>query len=116
MSLLQAWHIHMHKLKGAHVVQHQVIDVQAMLIALMACLVPALPRLNKHKPEVHMCTLPAVAIIAMNAVGLLILDISYMALMLTRPWYNGGTGDAYLVRQACPHDTSVTVISCCPWP
>lgn len=79
------------------VMQHQVIDAQAMLIALMACLVPALPRLNKHKPAVHLCTLPAVAVLAMNAVGLLILDISYMALLLTRPWFEGGTGDAYLV-------------------
>ena len=106
----------MQKLTGAHVLQHEVIDVQAVLIALMACLVPALPRLNKHKPAIHLCTLPAVAIIAMSVVGLLILDISYMALLLSRPWFHGGTGNAYLVRQARLYANSVCCdnLSCLP--
>ena len=77
--------------------QHQVIDCEAMLVALVACLVPALPRLNRHKPAFHLFTLPAAAVIAVAAVLLLILDVSYMAFLVTRPWFGGGTGDAYLV-------------------
>ena len=88
--------------------QHQMIDVQAMLVVLTACLVPPLPRLNKHKPAFRLCTLPALAILTMNAVGLLILDISYMALLLTRPWYDGGTGGAYLVSPVLLHHHHVT--------
>lgn len=77
--------------------QHQVIDIEAMLVALVACLVPALPCLNKHKPAFHLFTLPAAAVIAVAAVMLLVLDVSYMALLITRPWFDGGTGNSYLV-------------------
>ena len=94
--------------------QNQVIDIQAMLVPLVACLVPVLPRLNRHKPAFHLGTLHAIAVIALNAVGLLILDISYMALLLSRPWFHGGTGDAYMVSHTCP---SVTIfpkfVVCC---
>ena len=84
-----------------HVVQNQVIDVQAMLVALVACLVPPLPRLNKHKPAFHLGTLRAIAFIAVNALGLLVLDISYMVLLRSKPWFHGGNGTAYMVSQTC---------------
>lgn len=98
---LDLWHA---KLTEEHVLQHQVIDVEAMLVALLACLVPALPRLNRHKPAFHLFTLPAAAVIAMAAAVLLILDVSYMAFLVTRPWFDGGTGNAYLVSAgiSCP--------------
>ena len=82
--------------------QNQMIDVQAMLVALVACLVPPLPRLNKHKPPERLCTFPALALIAMNAIGLLCLDISYTVLLVTRPWFKGGTGSSYMVSLSTP--------------
>ena len=80
-----------------HMLQEQAIDVQAMLVALVACLVPPLPRLNRHKPAFRLFTLPAAAVIAVGVVVLLILDVSYMALLITRSWFDRGTGTAYLV-------------------
>ena len=87
--------------------QHQVIDIEAMLVALMACLVPALPCLNRHKPAFHLFTLPAAAVIAMAAAILLMLDVTYMTLLITRPWFGGGTGDAYMVS------SGMTYLSLC---
>jgi len=84
------------------VVQSGAIDAQAMTMALAACLVPPLARLNRHKPSDRMCTWRALALLALMAFGLAMLDLSYMALLLTRPWFKGGTGNAYKVSVAYP--------------
>ena len=84
------------------VVQSGAIDVQAMCMALAACLAPPLARLNWHKPSERICTTSGLARIAAMAVGLQVLDVSYMLLLCSRPWFKGGTGDAYLVSITLP--------------
>lgn len=90
------------KLTEQHVLQNQEIDLQAMLVALVACLVLPLPHLNRHKPAFHLFTLPAAAVIVMNVMGVVVLDASYMALLLSRA--HGGTSSAYMVSQPCLSD------------
>ena len=82
--------------------QSGAIDVQAMTMALTACLVPPLARLNPHKPSGRMCTQASLTRIAAMALGLEVLDVSYMILLSTRPWFQGGTGNAYMVN-VIPH-------------
>ena len=81
--------------------QNQAIDAQAMSFSLAACLVAPLAKLNRHKPADRMCTVPAMARIAMIAVALICLDISYTMYLVTRPWFTGGTGTAYMVSTVC---------------
>lgn len=83
--------------------QSGAIDVQAMTMALTACLVPPLARLNPHKPSGRMCTQASLTRIAAMALGLEVLDVSYMILLSTRPWFQGGTGNAYMVHVIPQH-------------
>ncbi len=83
-----------------------------MTIALTACLVPPLARLNPHKPSGHMCTHTTLARIAVIAVGLELLDISYMILLTTRPWFQGGTGNAYMVKALSKHSVYTPACLC----
>ena len=78
---------------------------QAMVIACVACLVPPLPRLNRHKPADRLCTFPGLALIAVSALGLLALGIGHMALLVTRPWFAGGNGTGHMVSQTALHDS-----------
>ena len=77
-----------------------------MSLALAACLVPPLPKLNRHKPAEQMCTWTALARIVCMAVALGALDTSYSVYLATRPWFVGGTGTAYMV-------TVIRCMSCC---
>ncbi len=72
-----------------------------MVMALAMCLVPPLAKLNRHKPSERMCTLPVLALLAMMAIALAILDTAYMALLISRPWFVGGTGNADMVSMSC---------------
>ncbi|KAL0027251.1 hypothetical protein WJX77_006828 [Trebouxia sp. C0004] len=74
--------------------QSGAIDAQAMVMALAMCLVPPLAKLNRHKPSERMCTLPVLALLAVMALALAILDTVYMALLISRPWFVGGTGNS----------------------
>lgn len=94
LTINEKLHMLTYKLTEQHVLQNQVIDLQAMLVAFMACLVPLLPHLNRYKPASHLFTLPAATIIANNAVGLSVLDILSTALLLSRPSFHGSTGNA----------------------
>lgn len=87
--------------------QSGAIDAQAMIVALTACLAPPLPRLNCHKPSGRMCTMTSLARITVMAVGLELIHISLMSLLTTRPWFKGGTGNAYMV-------SIVTEMHVCP--
>ncbi|KAL0030094.1 hypothetical protein WJX79_006699 [Trebouxia sp. C0005] len=75
--------------------QSGAIDAQAMCLALAACLVPPLPKLNRHKPAERMCIWTALARIFCMTVALGALDTSYTLYLVTRPWFTGGTGTAY---------------------
>ena len=72
-----------------------------MSLALAACLVPPLPKLNRQKPAERMCTWTALARICIMAVALGLLDMSYSVFLVTRPWFAGGTGTAYMVSAIC---------------
>ena len=74
-----------------------VIDAEAMALALVACLVPPLAKLNPHKPSQRMCMVPMLALMTWMAVGFAINDVTHIFMMIWRPWYTGGTGTAYLV-------------------
>ncbi len=90
--------------KWYHVVcllQSGAIDAQAMVMALAMCLVPPLAKLNRHKPSERMCTLPVLALLAMMPTGLAILDTAYMAFLVSRPWFVGGTGNSNMVSMSC---------------
>ncbi|DBA71770.1 TPA: hypothetical protein ACH3X2_011036 [Trebouxia sp. C0005] len=86
--------------------QSGAIDAQAMCLALAACLVPPLPKLNRHKPAERMCIWTALARIFCMTVALGALDTSYTLYLVTRPWFTGGTGTAYNV-------SAIWCISCC---
>jgi len=86
---------------GVTFLQSGAIDAQAMVMALAMCLVPPLAKLNRHKPSERMCTLPVLALLAMMAIALAILDTAYMALLISRPWFVGGTGNADMVSMSC---------------
>jgi len=86
---------------GVPCLQSGAVDAQAMVMALAMCLVPPLAKLNRHKPSERMCTLPALALLAMMAIGLAILDTAYMAFLTSRPWFVRGTGNADMVSMAC---------------
>jgi len=87
--------------RGVPSLQSGVIDAQAMVMALAMCLVPPLAKLNRHKPSERMCMLPALALLAMMATGLAILDMFYMVFLTSRRWFVGGTGNADMVSMAC---------------
>jgi len=72
-----------------------------MVMALAMCLVPPLAKLNRHKPSERMCTLSALALLAMMATGLAILDMLFMVFLTSRRWFVGGTGNADMVSMAC---------------
>ncbi|DBA94075.1 TPA: hypothetical protein ACH3X1_001723 [Trebouxia sp. C0004] len=76
--------------------QSGAIDAQAISLALAACLVPPLAKLNRQKPAERMCTVTALARIFWMAVALGALDMSYSMYLVTRPWFAGGTGTAYM--------------------
>lgn len=86
--------------------QSGAIDAQAMSLALATCLVPPLPRLNRHKLAERMCTMTALARIFCMTVAFGALDMSYSMYLVTQPWFVGGTGTAYMVSVVC-------CISCC---
>ena len=86
---------------GVPFLQSGAIDAQAMVMALAMCLVPSLAKLNRYKPSERMCTLPALALLAMMAIGLAILDTAYMVFMISRPWFVGGTGNSNMVSMYC---------------
>ena len=69
-----------------------------MVMALTACLVPPLAYLNRHKPADRMCKTPALVMITTMAVGLQLLDVAYLAFMVSRPWWTGGNGHSHNVR------------------
>ena len=79
---------------GVPFLQSGAIDAQAMVMALAMCLVRPLAKLNRHKPSERMCTLPVLALLAMMAIGLALLDTGYMAFLIFRPWFVGGTGNS----------------------
>lgn len=72
-----------------------------MSFSLAACLVAPLAKLNRHKPAQRMCTVTALARIAVVAAALVCLDMSYTVYLVTRPWFTGGTGTAYMVSAIC---------------
>ncbi|KAL0030049.1 hypothetical protein WJX79_003470 [Trebouxia sp. C0005] len=81
--------------------QSGAIDGQAMIMALAMCLVPPLAKLNRHKPSERMCTLPVLALLAMMTIGLAAVDVGYMAFLISRPWFVGGTGTSDMVSMSC---------------
>lgn len=86
---------------GAPFLQSGAIDGQAMIMALAMCLVPPLAKLNRHKPSERMCTLPVLALLAMMTIGLAAVDVGYMAFLISRPWFVGGTGTSDMVSMSC---------------
>ncbi|KAL0048212.1 hypothetical protein WJX82_010068 [Trebouxia sp. C0006] len=76
--------------------QSGAIDAQAMSLALAACLVPPLPKLNRHKLAERMCTMTVLARIFCMTIAFGALDMSYSVYLVTRPWFAGGTGTAYM--------------------
>ena len=69
-----------------------------MLMALTACLVPPLAYLNRHKPADRLCKTPALVLISTMAVGLQLLDVAYLAFLVSRPWYTGSSSNYQDVR------------------
>lgn len=77
------------------------IDIEAMLIALAACLVPPLAQLNRHKPVDCVSRTPTLVLLAVMAGCLVLIDWACVLLMTTRPWFTGGNGTAHNVSSCC---------------
>ena len=81
--------------------QMTIIDAEAMLIALAACLVPPLIQLNRHKSEDRVSRPATLVLLFVMVAGLEVADIVIIIYMTTQPWYTGGTGSATNVSFCC---------------
>ena len=70
------------------------LNLQAMLLALVACWVPPVKHLNSRKPPIGACFRANLILLAAAAVGLPIIQIGTMRFLCTRAWYSGGTGSS----------------------
>lgn len=81
------------------------IDAEAMLIALAACLVPPLPKLNRHRSVDRVSRGPTLVLLFAMAASLQLIDVACIVLMTSRPWYSGGSGTAEHVSIYCSDAT-----------
>ena len=79
--------------------QMTVIDAEAMLIALAACLVPPLVQLNRHKSEAYVSRPTTLVLLFVMVAGLEAMDIAII--LTTQPWKTGATGSATNVSRCC---------------
>lgn len=81
--------------------QITIIDAEAMVIGLVACFVPPLAQLNRHKPADRLCKAPTLVLLFVMVVSLQCIDIAAIAIMATRPWFDGGNGTSRNVSSCC---------------
>lgn len=67
------------------------IDIQAIILALTVCFVPALKQMTRHRPG-PICTWPTFILLGTMAVLSMVVNIVNMVLLQQQPWFTGGTG------------------------
>ena len=75
-----------------HDVQGQFLEIEAAMVALAACWVHPLPSLNRHRPQQRISDGYGLALLASMACCLQLAQLLMMALLHTRPWFQGGVG------------------------
>ena len=106
-----------------HHMQGQLLEIQAILIAVAACWVPPLSSLNRHKPQQHISGRYGLALLASMACCLQLAQILGMGFLSTTPWFQQGTGSSdwvsisvLLCRTDTPmpqHKLARQTFSCC---
>lgn len=67
------------------------IDVQAIMLALTACFVPALKQMNRHQPG-PISTVPAFILLGSMASLAMLVQVINMTVLHRQSWFHGGTG------------------------
>lgn len=68
------------------------LNLNAMLLALVACKVPPAKQLDRRKPPSMACFRASLILLAGAAIGLQVIQIGVMRFLCTRAWYTRGTG------------------------
>ena len=100
--------------------QVQVLDVLSMAMAIAACWMRPMPRLNRCKPQQRASGRYGLALVVTMAVCSQLGQIDSMAFLCTRPWFQGGNGSPNLVGillgwhlPAMPESTCMMCTCCC---
>lgn len=80
--------------------QSSTIDVQAMAIAMAACLVRPLRQMTRNKPPPAACDFQGLALLLIMTIALQFFQIISMIFLCSKPWSSGSTGSADLVSLA----------------
>ncbi|DBA88976.1 TPA: hypothetical protein ACH3X2_000200 [Trebouxia sp. C0005] len=76
--------------------QSSTIDVQAMAIAMAACLVRPLRQMTRNKPPPAACDFQGLALLLIMTIALQFFQIISMIFLCSKPWSSGSTGSADL--------------------
>lgn len=91
-----------HITEVVHHVQGQFLEIEAAMVALAACWVHPLPTLNRHRPQQRISDGYGLALLASMACCLQLAQMLMMALLCTRPWFQGGLGISSWVSICTP--------------
>ena len=87
------------------------IDFQALTLAGVACLLPPLQQLNRHKAE-PVSSVPTFILLSFMAMLAATVQVLDLVVLETQPWFTGGTGTASSVSTPPPSLPPLAVSSC----
>ena len=77
------------------------MDLSTMSLALAACWAPPLEHMSHHSPLPAVCTFSSLALMTTMVACLFVNHTLALTLLITRPWFTGGTGTSDVVSMRC---------------